>query len=153
MRERLFNWLGQDLTGRICLDLFAGTGVLGFESASRGAAAVTLVEQHPRAFAALTATKTALKADNVTLQCADALTFLIQAQKRAQQFDLIFLDPPYRQGWMDKIAPLLKPLLTPGGEVYAESEMPLPPQWAQLHLSHTRQVGQVHAHLFTEVPQ
>ena len=146
MRERLFNWLGQDLTDLTCLDLFAGTGVLGLEAASRGAKSVTFVERAPRVFAALKRTVATLGAQNVELVCADACAFLSKLQPSGKQFDGIFLDPPYHQDWLKKIEPYFPAVLAPGGWVYVEAECALK-TWGHLQIDRTCQLGQVHAHL------
>ena len=119
VRVTLFNWLGQDLTGLSCLDLFAGTGILGFEAASRGAALVTLVEQDQAACAALRQNAQALGGPNLELLRADAVKF---ANSTLQRYDLIFLDPPFRLGWIERIGPLLPRLATPGARLYIEAE-------------------------------
>lgn len=122
VRETLFNWLGQDLTGLACLDLFAGSGVLGFEAASRGAAHVTLVERDPRTHAVLKENAAVLGGDRLELVRADAVKFLTRATRR---HDLLFLDPPYGQGWIERIEPRLAGVLTPDARIYAEAEHPL----------------------------
>lgn len=119
VRQTLFNWLGQDLHGLTCLDLFAGTGVMGFESLSRGAKAVVMVEKAPVAYKALLANKQQLKADAAQILNQDALQFLTQNQ---QKFDVIYLDPPYQLAWLDKILPLLGQCLNADGFVYVEAE-------------------------------
>jgi 16S rRNA (guanine(966)-N(2))-methyltransferase RsmD len=128
VRETLFNWLGQDLTGLACLDLFAGSGALGFEAASRGARRVTLVESDPVVYRALVATREALGAETVETRRADALEFL-GADRGA--YDVVFLDPPFKSGLWPRLARLLPPRLAPGALVYYESaEAPdLPPGW------------------------
>jgi 16S rRNA (guanine966-N2)-methyltransferase len=120
VRVTLFNWLGQDLTGLTCLDLFAGSGVLGFEAASRGAARVTLVERDPGAFAALQQNARQLGGEHEQLELirADAVKFAASA---ALRYDLVFLDPPYHQGWLERIEPLLPCLTNPGARLYVES--------------------------------
>jgi 16S rRNA (guanine966-N2)-methyltransferase len=143
VRETLFNWLGQDLDGLRCLDLFAGTGVLGLEAASRGAARVTLVERDPRAAAALRTTVQSLNATQVEVVRADAVEF---ACSTARKFDLVFLDPPYRQGLLEKIEPALERLLDPDGWLYAESEHPLEQLGCWTTIREGR-AGQVHFHL------
>jgi 16S rRNA (guanine(966)-N(2))-methyltransferase RsmD len=90
VRETLFNWLGQDLTGAVCLDLFAGSGALGFEAASRGARRVVMVERDPATFRSLTAARKELDAGAVDLVRAEALDFL---RKDAGIYDVVFLDP------------------------------------------------------------
>lgn len=122
VRQTLFNWLGQDLTGQTCLDLFAGTGVMGFEALSRGASAVTLVEKSVAAYQALLQNKRALDASKAQLLNQDALQFLAASK---QKFDLIFLDPPYNLGWLNKILPQLAAHLTDNGAVYVEAEYAL----------------------------
>ena len=143
VRETLFNWLGQDLDGWRCLDLFAGTGVLGFEAASRGAVAVTLVERDPRAATALREAARLLDASQVEVLRADAVEF---ARTTSRKFDLVFLDPPYRQGLLEKVEPALERLLEPEGWLYAESEHPLTElgRWKTVREG---RAGQVHFHL------
>ena len=132
VRETLFNWLGQDLTGQTCLDLFAGSGVLGFEAASRGAGKVTLVEQDQNAFATLRQNAQLLGAERLELIQADALKFAQAAassaadsqaaEKRRDRYNLIFLDPPYHQGWLMRIEAYLSQLAAPGARLYVEAE-------------------------------
>lgn len=102
VRETLFNWLGQDLTGWRCLDAFAGSGALGLEAASRGASEVTLVEQDPALFRGLQEIVSRLKAGgSVRVERADALAALRQRQGAA--LDLVFLDPPFGDGGNDDL--------------------------------------------------
>jgi len=122
VRETLFNWLGQDLSGLACLDLFAGSGILGFEAASRGAAGVSLVEVDPRVFTMLRQQAATFDCKRLELLRADALKFAASAAAAGRRYDLIFLDPPYRQGWLDRIAPQLASLAQPGMRIYAEAE-------------------------------
>ena len=119
VRQTVFNWLGQDLTGKICLDLFAGTGVLGFEALSRNAKDVTMVENSSLAFKALKQNQDALKAENCQILNIDALQFLVS---NTQKFDVIFCDPPYQKDWLTKLLPLLHAHLNTDGVVYAEAE-------------------------------
>ena len=119
VRITLFNWLGQDLTGLSCLDLFAGSGILGFEAASRGAERVTLVEQDQGAYAALRQNAQALGGPKLELLRTDAVVF---ANSTLQRYDLIFLDPPFRLGWIERIVPLLPRLANPGARLYVEAE-------------------------------
>jgi 16S rRNA (guanine966-N2)-methyltransferase len=121
VRETLFNWLGQDLTGQSCLDLFAGSGALGFESASRGAASVTLVEPHALAYAALLENARRLGAARVRVEKADALEFLA---RNASRFDVVFLDPPFRRGVNAAFLDRVTERLTEGGRVYLEGDQP-----------------------------
>jgi len=128
VRETLFNWLGQDLTGKACLDLFAGSGALGFEAASRGARRVVMVERDPVVFRALTASRATLDAAVVELKRADALEFL---SADGNVYDVVFVDPPYRSGLWPRVAPLLPPHLAPEALVYLETagRTGPPPGW------------------------
>jgi 16S rRNA (guanine(966)-N(2))-methyltransferase RsmD len=118
VRETLFNWLGQDLTGRDCLDLFSGSGALGFEAASRGAQRVMMVERDQLAFKTLETNRAALGAKQVELARADALEFLRSDRAR---YDIVFLDPPFRMRRWKSMLSLLPPRLNDGGLVYCES--------------------------------
>ncbi|NJA89572.1 16S rRNA (guanine(966)-N(2))-methyltransferase RsmD [Rhodocyclus tenuis] len=123
VRETLFNWLGQRLDGLACLDLFAGSGALGFEAASRGAASVVMVERAAAPFAALRANAALLGGDaRLEIVRADALEFARSSNRR---FDVLFLDPPYRQGWLDRLQPELPRLLNDDAVIYVEAECPL----------------------------
>ena len=128
VRETLFNWLGQDLTGKTCLDLFAGSGALGFEAASRGARRVVMVENDATVLRAIAANREALAAMAVEPKKADALEFLRAGE---DVYDVVFLDPPFKAGYWPRLAPLLPPRLAPGALVYYESATPpeLPPGW------------------------
>ncbi len=118
VRETLFNWLGQDLTGLTCLDLFAGSGALGFEAASRGASRVVMVERDRPAFDALRANCGVLAAVQVELVRADALEFL---RTDRGPYDVIFLDPPFDTDYWPRLMPLLPPRMMQDGWVYGES--------------------------------
>ena len=118
VRTTLFNWLGQELDGLQCLDLFAGSGALGFEAASRGAERVVMIERERKAVAALKASRELLAAHEVDIMGADALSYLKTTRDR---FDLIFLDPPFSQDLLPALLPLLPRLLNEGGRVYAEA--------------------------------
>lgn len=148
VRQTLFNWLGQELHGKTCLDLFAGSGALGFEAASRYAASVTMVEQNSVVYRALTENAALLKAGQVRLLRLDALQFLAQD---TQRFDVIFLDPPFGQGWLEKLLPKLASHLAEGGLVYAEAELPLQdgPDW---RVYKHGKAGNVHFHLLKCAP-
>ena len=119
VRQTVFNWLGQELHGLSCLDLFAGTGVMGFEALSRGAKLAVLVEKSRIAYQALVDNQSALKATSAQVLNIDALQFLKQNQ---QKFDVIFLDPPYNQGLLDQVLPLIKTALSEDGLIYVEAE-------------------------------
>lgn len=130
VRETVFNWLTHLLDANWSqfrvLDLFAGSGALGFEAASRGAASVKLVEAHTPAFRQLETIKDKLQAQQVVLQRGDALTVAQALVGKAEKFDLIFLDPPFAQGFLPKVVPLCAPLLSVKGYLYVESEQALP---------------------------
>ena len=151
VREVLFNWLGQDLTGWHCLDLFAGTGVLGFEAASRGAARVTLVERHPKLVQSLGAVKARLDAAAVTVVRADVEQWL--RTMPPEPHDLILLDPPYHAGWLDRLLPSLPRWLGPQGRLYVECEFTLTAERLAacggegLAVIRAARAGQVHYHL------
>lgn len=123
VRQTVFNWLGQDLSGQHCLDLFAGTGVMGFEALSRHAKSAVLVELAKPALTALAINKQMLQADHAHIVSQDALQFL--ARKPSQQYDIVFCDPPYHKGWLAQILPLLKPHLSANALVYIEAEFAL----------------------------
>jgi len=143
VRETLFNWLGRDLTGMDCLDLFAGSGALGFEALSRGAASVIMVEKNPAALRALRENAQKLAATGLTVVRGDALEFARGARSR---FDVVFVDPPYRLGMQVAALDPLRGLLADGGRVYVESDavFEAPRGWAIL--KHAR-AGNVHFHL------
>ena len=144
VRETLFNWLGQDLAGRTCLDLFAGSGALGFEALSRGAAAVVMVEQSPDVCAALRRSAALLGAKNLEVRCADALEFATAAAAdAAARFDVVFLDPPFGSRLLAQALPLVVPLLRPAARVYVESAAAFAPAGGWRVLRHGR-AGQVH---------
>ena len=154
VRETLFNWLGQDLTGWVCLDAFAGSGALGLEAASRGAQQVLLIEQDAQLVKQLHDHVEQLKATQVKVQRADALTAL--ASWPAQSADLVFLDPPFSGGEaMFKHALQQAARCVPvGGWVYLEA----PEAWDEaglqaygLALQRHLKAGAVHAHLLQRV--
>ncbi|MDP2029126.1 MAG: 16S rRNA (guanine(966)-N(2))-methyltransferase RsmD [Thiobacillus sp.] len=122
VRETLFNWLGQDLPGWTCLDLFAGSGALGFEAASRGAARVVMIERDAKAIRALESNRATLGASQLDILRADALAWL--ANNR-ETFDLIFIDPPFDSGLAASVLPELAPHLKSGGQAYIEQATPV----------------------------
>ena len=130
VRETVFNWLHHLIDGcwdhLRCLDLFAGSGALGFEAASRGALQVTMVENQPPALRQLLQVKEKLGAGHIELLRADALTVVANMVDRQEQFDLIFLDPPFNQGMLQKILPYCAKLLSKSGFLYVEAEHALP---------------------------
>ena len=122
VRETLFNWLGQDLRRKSCLDLFSGSGALGIESASRGARQVIMVDRSREAVRAIRSNVVLLSLANVTVECADALEFCDRLRRRNAEFDVVFLDPPFGEKGIARVEALVSDLLADGGVVYIESE-------------------------------
>jgi 16S rRNA (guanine966-N2)-methyltransferase len=122
VRETLFNWLGQRLDGLACLDLFAGSGALGFEAASRGAARVVMVERDRGVAEGLRASARALEAQGVEVVESEALEFLARSRER---FDVAFLDPPYASDLAARALERMPGHLSPGGRVYVEGAAPV----------------------------
>jgi 16S rRNA (guanine(966)-N(2))-methyltransferase RsmD len=145
VRQTLFDWLGQDLSGWRVLDAFAGSGALGFEAASRGAAAVTLLERDRTLVDGLHASAVRLKVPQVQALGADALAWMAAAPLAA--FELVLLDPPFDSGLLQRALPLAAPLLAPGGWLYAESPQALAPPPGLLAWR-TLKAGAVHAQLW-----
>ncbi len=149
VRETLFNWLQGIVTGARCLDLFAGSGALGLEALSRGAAEVVFVEQHPVAAKALRGHLTHLDAHHrAQVLETNAETYLLGTSR---SFDIVFLDPPFHQGWIPRCCCQLqdRSWLTQGARIYLETEVgfsheSLSPTWEWVR---TRQAGQVGYHL------
>lgn len=148
VRETLFNWLGQDLTGWRCIDAFAGTGALGLEAASRGAADVLLVEAEAALVDQLRALVRKLDAQGVRVQRGNALSVL--AGLPAGSADLVFLDPPFDADLFDKALAVARPLVSGEGFIYLEA----PAAWEgealarhRLELHRHMKAGSVHGHL------
>ena len=148
VRETLFNWLGQDLTGWRCLDAFAGTGALGLEAASRGAASVVLVEQDGELLARLQQHVQRLQARSVQVRRGDGVAALRQCA--AASLDLVLLDPPFDSALFQPALQAAAQAVGPQGWVYLEA----PQAWDEAALAplglalyrHLR-AGAVHAHL------
>jgi 16S rRNA (guanine966-N2)-methyltransferase len=140
VRETLFNWLGQRLDGLACLDLYAGSGALGFEAASRGAARVVMVEQDREAVAELRRSMALIGSAKIELLPGDALAYLGRAGER---FDVVFLDPPFRQNAAATALGQLPPRLAPGARVYVEADAPLEAGagWRELKRARAGQVS------------
>jgi 16S rRNA (guanine(966)-N(2))-methyltransferase RsmD len=152
VRETLFNWLGQDLTGWRCVDAFAGTGALGLEAASRGASDVLLVEAEGALVDQLRAVVKKLDARNVRVQRGNALTVL--AALPPAGVDAIFLDPPFDAGLFDKALALARPALATEGFVYLEAPEAWQPEALARHgleLVRHMKAGAVHGHLLRPV--
>ena len=146
VRITVFNWLGQDLTGKTCLDLFAGTGAFGFEALSRNAKNVTLVENSHPAYQSLLQNQIALKAENCQIFRQNALDFLAQ---NTNKYDVIFCDPPYNKSWLIKLLPILNQHLSENGVVYAEAEFEIESSASWLVLK-VNKAGNVFYHLLSK---
>ena len=153
VRETLFNWLAQVIEGARCLDLFAGSGALGLEALSRGAARVVFVDQHEQVVRCLRGNLDALHCDRAAVVQAGAVGFLGGA---AEPMDLILLDPPYGEGLLGQAAELVEARgwLRPGGRVYLEDDAAagapdIPAGWELLR---TRRAGRVGYHLARKRP-
>ena len=160
VRETVFNWIGSDLSGWRCADLFAGTGALGFEAASRGAAHVTLIENHAPAVRALHAIRDRLDARMVDIVSGDAFAWLARQPDAA--FDAVFIDPPFAHDWTLRALEAATRVVKPGGVIYVEAAQPLVDVSANSHdaepmagtelptgltLHKHLRAGAVHAHL------
>ncbi|HKJ76990.1 MAG TPA: 16S rRNA (guanine(966)-N(2))-methyltransferase RsmD [Gammaproteobacteria bacterium] len=148
IRETLFNWLQPVVPGARCLDLFAGSGGLGLEALSRGAAEVVFVERDRRLADQLRANLETLGAEGARVVQQDARTYL---KGPCRPFDLVFLDPPFRRGALDALCQELAAggWLAPGARVYLEHEAEagppdLPAGWELLR---SKKAGQVGYHL------
>ena len=152
VRETLFNWLGQDMSGLRCVDAFAGTGALGLEAASRGAADVLLMESESKLVAQLLASKSKLKADTVRIQRGDGIAMLL-ALPRAS-VDVVFIDPPFEAPIYDKALVAAAHAVSAQGAVYLEA----PKAWSNddltvfgLEVARSGKAGMVHYHLLKRV--
>ena len=152
VRETLFNWIGSDVQGARCLDAFAGTGALGFEAASRGAAEVRLVEQDSALVAQLQRMQTQLKASMVEVVRGDGLAALKAAAPAS--LDLVFLDPPFEATWFESALAAATKALKPEGSIYLEA----PIAWSEdalaglnLSLHRYMKAGAVHAHVLRRI--
>ncbi len=146
VRETLFNWLGQDLSGWRVLDAFAGSGALGFEAASRGAAEVLMVEQEGDLVRLLNASRERLKATNMRVQRGDAMGVLRGAIAR---YELVLLDPPFGASLGPAALAAAARAVVPGGWVYLEAgEAPPAELPAGLRPYRSGRAGAVHYALF-----
>ncbi len=144
VRETLFNWLGQDLAGRRCLDLYAGTGALSLEAVSRGAALAVAIERQPALARALAASGETLGAAALEVHAGDARAWL---DRETRQFDVVFADPPFAEDLWPWLLPLCAARLAPDGFVYAEAGRRLVPPPSLIAWRQDK-AGQVHYHLF-----
>lgn len=153
VRETLFNWLQFDIAGSYCLDLFAGSGALGFECLSRGASSVTFIEVNKVAANAIKENLQTLDQFNGNIVCGNALDWLRQANVNSKKFNIVFLDPPFA---MDTISETSKYLvdnqwLDIGCKIYIESDSEIdssmiPSQWREIK---KKKAGQVHFKLYS----
>ncbi len=149
VRETLFNWLGQTLYGKTCLDLFAGSGALGFEAASRGAEKVVMVESNGEVARSLAENARILGCERLDLVRMDALKFMASD---SGVFDVIFLDPPFGGNYMPLLWPQLAARLSAGGKVYVETgeELDVPAGWMMLKRG---KAGKVNYGLLSHAPE
>jgi len=144
-RETLFNWLQHEVAGKRVLDLFAGSGALGFEAVSRGAAEAVLLERDGLLAQSLRDSAKRLKVESVRVEYADALTWL--ARTPDSQFDLAFMDPPFQAGLWDAVARALSPWLADRAWVYVElaraAAFDPPPGWTLHRQAQSRDVRHV----------
>ncbi len=159
VRETLFNWLTHlkgNAFGRMrCLDLFAGTGALSFEAASRGFSQIVAVEENRMAYSHLEAIKRKLNAEQVKIVHADAFVFADRLFRANERFDLIFLDPPFQENFLPVILPVCVKLLSDGGLIYVESNEPFTDEkldqllgdGQKCHICRENKAGQVYYHL------
>jgi 16S rRNA (guanine(966)-N(2))-methyltransferase RsmD len=148
VRETLFNWLGQDLTGWRCIDIFAGTGALGFEAASRGAAEVLLCEQDPQLVLKLKALQERLQAGSVRVERGDGVGLLRRQSPGSMQ--IVFIDPPFESTLFEPALKAAADAIAPQGLVYLEA----PRSWTAEELAplglviyRSSKAGAVHFHL------
>lgn len=145
VRETLFNWLGQDLSGWRVLDAFAGSGALGFEAGSRGAAEVQMIERDAQLAKSLQQSKLRLKAGALRIDSADALTWMARCEPA--RFELVLLDPPFSADPFDPALKAAARLVVPDGLVYLEADREItPPEGLQAWK--TAKAGTVHYGLF-----
>ena len=152
VRETLFNWLGQDLTGWRCMDIFAGTGVLGFEAASRGAAEVVLCEQDAQLVLKLKALQERLKADVVRVERGDGVGLL--RRQSSGSIQLVFIDPPFDSVLFEPALKAAADVISDKGLVYLEA----PRTWTAdeltplgLEVYRSSKAGAVHFHLLARL--
>lgn len=148
VRKTLFDWLGQDLTGWRVLDAFAGSGALGFEAGSRGAAEVLLLERDADLVTSLRVSRQRLHAHALRIEAADALAWM--ARGEPARFDLVLLDPPFEADLFDRALAVATPLAAAGGFVYVEAPRRLAEVPAGLELQRHGRAGAVHFHLLRQ---
>ena len=148
VRETLFNWLQFELAGARCLDLFAGSGALGIEALSRGAAEAVFVERDAGSARAIRDLLAQLRCDRGRVEQVDALAWLERGPPASKPFDIVFLDPPYGEAWLPVLAEKLEQggWLAPGAWIYLEDPAvrgvpPLPAAWTLLRSKRAGDVG------------
>lgn len=144
VRETVFNWLREEISGSRCLDLFAGSGALGFEAASRGAAQVLMVDNQPDVAVSLRAQAAKLPAPQVEVMRDDSLRFMANTDRR---FDVIFLDPPYAANLLEPALSLVERVARPGSLVYLEAPAPPGSLPRGLTLHRSGRAGRISFHL------
>ncbi|GJM13073.1 MAG: hypothetical protein DHS20C12_14760 [Pseudohongiella sp.] len=152
IRETLFNWLRDSIQGEICLDVFAGSGALGFESLSRGASQVDFVEQNTVAARSIRDNIERLDVKNANVYCADALAWLDKRSRDSQQYGLVFLDPPFQGEALANAIAIIENanIVKEDGLVYIEkatqaTSIELPNNWTELK---TKKAGAVNFGLY-----
>ncbi|MDY3331242.1 MAG: 16S rRNA (guanine(966)-N(2))-methyltransferase RsmD [Pelistega sp.] len=152
VRETLFNWIHHLWQGQYhdksVLDLFAGSGALGFEAASRGVAHVQMVESHPKALQNLRESRDKLKLEQVRIHSHDAL--LVLSRMDASRFDLVMLDPPFNTDLLAQVKPYLTSIVKSGGLIYIESEQKQTLD-GPFELIRESKAGMVFFHLFEHI--
>lgn len=148
IRETLFNWLQSEIQDAICLDLFAGSGALGFEALSRGASSATLVDKSVQIVQSLKSMQEKLSAVDARIVIGEAPSSALQKKLAGQHFSVVFIDPPFRQGLVATTCEWLSyaDFLAPNALIYIEAErelstLPLPQGWVVLKSKFTGQVG------------
>ncbi len=157
VRETLFNWLQGKVEASHCLDLFTGSGALALEALSRGASQATLIDSSNLVIKQLAENLKILGAQNAQLKHSSAITWLEQSQSGTERFDLVFMDPPFRQGLIDSCSLLLEQssVLSPGAVIYIEAEkelnpLPIPDNWTIIKQKNS---GQVSSYLCQRSPE
>jgi len=147
VRETLFNWLGQDLTGRRTLDPFAGSGALSLEALSRGASLAVAIERERTLAESLQAAAARLGTAALEVHCAEAFAYLA---RELRCFDVVFLDPPFAEPDWERLLPLAVARLAPTGALYAEAPAPIDAP-SGFEVWRRDKAGKVHYHLLRHI--
>ncbi len=145
VRETLFNWLGQDLSGWRCLDAFAGSGALGFEAASRGAAKVVMLDEDAHIVQSLQSSQQRLGGAQIQIERADAIGWMKRGVARS--LDLILLDPPFKAGLLQAAIDAAAVLVSDTGYLYAEASEAMTQAVPGFEIWRQGHAGAVHFHL------